>query len=53
MTARMMATAVSTLSISLFGLVAATLTTCPVTATGPEVTDGAGPADGTPPARGR
>src|SRR5258708_32451801 len=48
-TARRIATAVRTLSISLFGLLGATLTTCPVTAIGPELpVPVLGPVEGTP-----
>ena len=43
MTASTIATAVSTLSISLFGLLAPTLTTCPVTAMGPVLARLTGP----------
>src|SRR5262249_22784002 len=40
------ASAVSTLSINLFGPFAPTLTTCPVTAIGPLLATGLGPVDG-------
>ncbi len=47
MTARTIARAVSTLSISLFGLLGETLTTCPLTSIGP-VLLGLGAVDGPP-----